>query len=154
MDEMDPVEAARNAAVARRHVVESTGALSEDPFRAGSGAPGGGAYSPRLYFHLSGANLSLSQIGRNESTQVPSTVPLLGGVIDRLKAAVHELALNYVRRLAERQMAMNVSLVRVLNEVVAQTQHDRQGQIQALEARVQALEARVTELEATLARRS
>jgi len=140
--------------LARRHLVESTGALSEDPFRAGSGAPGGGAYTPRLYFNLSSANLSLSQIGRNESTQVPSALPVVGRLIDKLKAAVHELTLNYVRRLAERQMAMNVSLVRVLNEVVAQSQPDAQDRINALEQRIHDLEARVTDLEATLARRS
>lgn len=150
----NPVELARQAALARKSQVESRSILEEDPFQAGLGAPAPGAYSPRLYHELSHANYSLSQIGRNESTQTVSSFPLIGKWIDRLKGAIHELTLNYVRRLAERQMVMNVSFVRVLNEVVARSTPDASAQVATLVSRIDQLESRVAELEHALTRRA
>lgn len=149
----NPVELARQAALARKSQVESRSILDEDPFQAGTGAPATGPYSPRLYHDLSHANYSLSQIGRNESTQTASRLPLIGKWIDRLKGAMHELTLNYIQRLAERQMVMNVSFVRVLNEMVARSTPDGSAQVATLLSRIDQLEARVAELENAITRR-
>lgn len=153
-DPLDPMKLAREATLARKAFVEREALLSEDPFVVGPSSPALGGYTPRLYFELSSVSHSLQEIGRNDSTQVPSTIPIVGKVIDQLKSALHEIALNYVRRLAVRQMALNVSFARVLNEIVASTAPGAETHGVSLAARVEHLEARVAELESALSRRS
>jgi hypothetical protein len=66
-----------------------------------------------------------------------SRLPLVGGVAQRLRAALHELVLFYVNRLAARQIRFNEHTARALVVLVRD-----------LEAEVRELSARIAELEA------
>jgi hypothetical protein len=64
-------------------------------------------------------------------------LPLVGGLVQRLRAALHELVLFYVNRLAARQVRFNEQTARALTAL-----------LRDLEAEVQDLQARIAELEA------
>jgi hypothetical protein len=46
----------------------------------------------------------------------PSRLPLIGGLVTRVKQAVHQLVLFYVRDLAAQQNAFNAHLVRLISK--------------------------------------
>jgi hypothetical protein len=49
----------------------------------------------------------------------PSHIPLIGGLVTRVKQALHQLVLFYVRDLAAQQNAFNAQLVRILSKIGA-----------------------------------
>lgn len=73
----------------------------------------------------------------------PSRVPLIGGLLDRVRLAFHRLVVFYVARLADAQGRFNRETVAAL-EGLAAGDADRiarlEGQVAALEARLKALE--------------
>ena len=72
----------------------------------------------------------------------PVNIPMFGALWQKLRGALHSIAVFYVNRLAEAQMRFNGHTVRVLNEIVrgldADTMPDK---VEQLERRVRALEA-------------
>lgn len=72
-----------------------------------------------------------------EMALTESRLPLIGGLVQRLRAALHELVLFYVNRLAARQVRFNEQTARALTTLVRD-----------LEAEVRDLRARLAELEA------
>jgi hypothetical protein len=64
-------------------------------------------------------------------------LPLFGGLVQRLRSALHGLVLFYVNRLAARQMRFNYQTGRALTLLV----HDLEAEIRDLRSRVQALES-------------
>jgi hypothetical protein len=64
-------------------------------------------------------------------------LPLIGGLVQRLRAALHGLVLFYVNRLAARQIQVNEQVARALAALV----HDMETEIRDLRARVAELEA-------------
>ena len=144
----DPIELARRATLRRRLLSESV-LPSDDRYAPGVDFPADGDYTADLYFRLALANLLLTSIGSNDIALTPSRVPFIHGWIDRIKRMFHDLALNYVRRLALRQSEVNHNLVRVLNEVVAVSALRNDGRLEALEKRLEALEQRATAVDAT-----
>lgn len=78
----------------------------------------------------------------------PVNIPLLGALWQKLRGALHGIAVFYVNRLAEAQMRFNGHAVRVLNEIVrgidADTTPDK---LEQLERKVRELEARLAALE-------
>lgn len=78
----------------------------------------------------------------------PVNVPIVGAFWQRLRGALHSIAVFYVNRLAEAQMRFNGHATRVLDEIVrgmsADTTPDK---VEQLERRVRELEARLTLLE-------
>lgn len=70
----------------------------------------------------------------------PVRLPLIGGLLTRLRATLHTLPVFYVRQLAEQQIEVN----RALSESLAQVNRllaEQQAQIEALSRQVQALHA-------------
>lgn len=63
-------------------------------------------------------------------------LPLVGGLARRLRAALHELVLFYVNRLAARQVRFNEQAARALAALV----HDLEAEVHDLRARLAALE--------------
>ena len=97
----------------RRQILEKKAAESADD--AARRVPVGGARLPAdFYDHLYQAGLSYNQIHAQEHV-VPSTVPLLGPLLDRLRRKFHELSLFYVNKMAGQQIAVNMHLLRALS---------------------------------------
>ena len=71
----------------------------------------------------------------------PSTTPLLGGLIRRVRTALHDLTLFYVRQLAQKQAGINQAYGDRLLQLSRQVE-DQQQQIEELMAQVAALQAR------------
>jgi hypothetical protein len=72
-----------------------------------------------------------------EMALTESRLPLIGGAVQQLRAALHQLVLFYVNRLAARQIRFNEQVARSLAAMVRD-----------LEAEVRDLRARIAELEA------
>ena len=47
----------------------------------------------------------------------PSRIPIIGGLITRIKQALHQLVLFYVRDLAAQQNAFNAQVIRVVKKM-------------------------------------
>jgi hypothetical protein len=56
---------------------------------------------------------------------IPSAVPLVGPVIDKLKLAIHRLVIFYVSRLAEQQHKINNQMLFVLRTLVDDLENER-----------------------------
>lgn len=103
--------------------------------------PALGAYNPHLFHHLRRANEAYVTYP-TEPILTPSALsqlPLLGGLWNRLRPALHLLVLIYVNRYAAHQTTVNRHLVSTLNALTAQVR-DQQQTITALEAEVRALQ--------------
>ncbi len=135
----DPIEVARRATALRRQRSEATLPVDE-PYASGVDYPASGEFTADLYYRLAMANVLLGTIGANEMVLTPSRIPLVHGLIDNFKRMFHDLALNYVRRLAVRQSEVNHLVVRVLNELVAESSPRQDERIADLERRLAALE--------------
>jgi hypothetical protein len=83
-----------------------------------------------------------------DSTQVslfvtPTTTPVIGGLIQRVRTALHQAILFYVNMSAERQIAFNTETSKALNRLTAAADKqlaEKDAQIAALQKRVDALE--------------
>ena len=64
-------------------------------------------------------------------------LPLLGGIVHRVRSGLHELVLFYVNRLASRQIHFNEQTARALVAMV----RDLEEEVRDLRARVSSLEA-------------
>jgi hypothetical protein len=89
-----------------------------------------------LYEAVRFAGLSYDKIGV-EMALTETRLPIFGRLVRRVRAALHELVLFYVDRLAARQTRFNEQTARALTFLVRD-----------LEAEVRSLRARVSELEA------
>jgi hypothetical protein len=69
----------------------------------------------------------------------PSTTPLIGGLIRRVRTALHNLTLFYVRQLAQKQTGINQTYGDRLIQLSRQVE-DQQRQIAELTAQVLALQ--------------
>jgi hypothetical protein len=78
----------------------------------------------------------------------PVRIPLVGALWQKLRGALHSIAVFYVNRLAEAQMRFNGHTVRVLNEIVRGLDADATpDKVVQLEQRVRALEAELMKRE-------
>lgn len=71
----------------------------------------------------------------------PSTTPLIGGLLRRVRTALHDLTLFYVRQLAQKQTGINQTYGDRLLQLSRQVE-DQQQQIEELTAQVLALQTR------------
>jgi hypothetical protein len=72
-----------------------------------------------------------------EMALTETRLPLVGGLVQRLRSALHELALFYVNRQASRQIHFNEQTARALVAVV----RDLETEVLDLRARISSLEA-------------
>lgn len=73
----------------------------------------------------------------------PSTTPLIGGLMRRVRTALHDLTLFYVRQLAQKQTGINQTYGDRLIQLSRQVE-DQQQQIEELMAQVTALQTRLS----------
>jgi len=95
-----------------------------------------------LAFQLSQANLNYDQVWA-EVNVIKSPIPVVGSVVGRAKAMLHELAVYYVNMHAAKQINVNSAIVRVLNALV----QSQSAELAALHSELEQLRARVAELE-------
>ncbi len=74
---------------------------------------GGKRLPPEFYEHLYEATLIQSQLGVKLHV-TKSTVPLLGGIIDRFRSMFHRLVIFYLNQVAEQQAEVNGHLLQAL----------------------------------------
>ena len=92
-------------------------------------------FSRDLYEAVRYVGLGWDKVGV-EMALTESRVPLIGGLVQRLRAAFHELVLFYVSRLAARQVRFNEQTARALTLLV----RDLEAETTDLRARLAASE--------------
>lgn len=81
---------------------------------------------PEFYEHLYEASLVQSQLGvRIHVTK--SAVPLIGGLIDRVRTAFHQLVIFYINQVAEQQAEVNNHLLQALVAVSDYLENEEQA---------------------------
>jgi hypothetical protein len=98
--------------------------------------PPGAVLSRDLYEAVRHAGLGYDKIPV-EMALTETRLPLAGGLAHRLRAALHELVLFYVNRLAARQVQFNEQAARALALLV----RDLEAEVRDLRARLAQLEA-------------
>jgi hypothetical protein len=99
--------------------------------------------SPETYDELDQANQTYDKLYVVPYV-TPVKVPLFGTFWQKLRGALHSIAVFYVNRLAEAQMRFNGSAVGVLNEIVWGLDADQTpNRVAELERRVEALEKQI-----------
>lgn len=97
--------------------------------------PADAVFSRDLYEAVGQVGFGADKVG-TELDLTETRMALVGGMVHRLRAAVHELVLYYLNRFEARQVRFNEQTARALAVMV-----------QDLEAEVRDLRARLTELE-------
>ena len=69
---------------------------------------------PDFYEHLYQLQMSADRLTLQPEI-APSTVPLIGPLLDRLRRPLHQLVIFYVNRLAVQQMTLNRHLLRTVD---------------------------------------
>ena len=69
---------------------------------------------PEFYEYLYRAILAQNQLGIKMQV-TKSTVPVVGGIIDRFRAMFHQLVIFYIQRLTEQQAEVNRNLLQALS---------------------------------------
>jgi hypothetical protein len=115
------------------------GTRARSPLRTASSR----IFAPETYDDLDQANQTCDRL-YVAPYLTPVNIPLLGALWQKLRGALHSVAIFYVNRLAEAQIRFNGHTVRVLNEIVRGIDLDETPD------RVERLERRVAELERQL----
>ncbi len=130
----------------RRSEAEARG-LDFDGLANGLPAAGAGTLlDAGLYHDLRRAGVAYDKVGV-DLTLTPSHLPLIGALVQRVRAALHTLVVYYVNRLAGQQARVNEMLVRVLMGLTKALEASR-AENARLHQEVEALEARLARLEA------
>ncbi len=108
-------------------------------------------FDGQVYYDLRRMSLSYNKIGVGLSLTA-NRLPIIGGMMQRVRAALHHLVLYYVNMMAGQQVAFNEYALRALSALVKDLDSEPRGEAQALREQVAALEARVQQLEAALAK--
>lgn len=88
---------------------------------------GGNRFSPEFYDHLYQAGLAINEM--HIRLQVSRTaLPLIGPLIDRLRAAVHQVVLFYVHQAVERQAEVNRQLLQAISELSQELEREQMQQ--------------------------
>ena len=105
-------------------------------------------FSAATYDHLFQAMVNHDQ-ARVEAFVSPTTIPIVGPLVQRLRRSMHSLVLFYLEQLSDKQILFNKQLVTTLDGMVSELEAEKK---QAdLQAEIAALQERVTDLEAQIA---
>jgi len=131
----------------RREFAESEG-VDFDRIVAGSYASKvGSRFDIDLYHGLHRMNAGYDNMGV-DLYLTDSTVPLVGGLIQRLRSALHRLVIYYVNMHAGKQIRFNEHVSRALESVVREVEDSpQQSDVDALKEELAALRVRLDALE-------
>jgi hypothetical protein len=132
----------RASLMKRRAEAEARGVNFDDMAMGRYIVPGNDRFPMELHEALQQVSLL------RDSTQVslfvtPSGIPIIGGLVQRIRTALHQAVIFYVNMSAERQIAYNVEVSRALNRLTAAMNKqltEKDAQIADLQKRVEALE--------------
>jgi len=124
----------------RRAQAEAQGMNFDDLARGRYAAPLGERFPHQVYETLYLASMLRDQT-QVEMLLTSSSVPVIGGLIQKVRAALHQVAMFYVNMAASKQISFNIDIVKALSELIqALDAEQHQKKIAALEARVAELE--------------
>jgi len=104
-----------------------------------------------LYYDLRRMSVSYDKIGVGLSL-TETRLPLIGPVLHRVRAALHQLVIYYVNMLAAQQARYNEYMVRALSTLVKDLElGPTPAEVEALRNEVAELRARILQLEAKAA---
>jgi hypothetical protein len=102
-----------------------------------------GRFSRELYGGLRQMRLSYNKVNVGP-VLTTMRVPLVGGLLQAVRAQLHQLVLFYVNMLASRQSLFNQQVVETTTKLVQELDHQNdRDEIAALRARVEQLEKRL-----------
>ena len=135
----------------RRAQAEAQG-LDYDAFVEGLYAAKTAArFDRELYYDVRRLRLSYNKIAVGLSLTT-NRLPVIGPLVQRVRAALHHLVLYYVNMMAGQQMAFNECVVRALSRLVKNLEDEpAPSDIKTLREQVNELQMRVQQLEEDLA---
>jgi hypothetical protein len=132
----------------RRAAAQAQG-LNYEALAAGRLTQDSGRFSPEVYANLRRANATADRIAVSQQVS-EQRIPVIGGVLQRVRQALHQLVVYYVNMLAGNQIRFNESMATAVTSLVADLEHETE--LASLQAEVQALQARLAALETKEAR--
>ena len=123
----------------RREAAQAQG-IDFDTFVKGLYSGNQGHFDPAVYFNLRRAASLYDRIAVRQYVS-PRSVPLVGGLIQRVRGALHDLVIYYVNMLASKQSMFNESVVYALTGLVENLEKDVARQQQEMVALRQELDA-------------
>ena len=136
----------------RRAQAEAQG-LDYEALAAGLPAESVGRFEADLYFDLRRLSVSYDEVGVKLSL-TETRLPLIGGVVQRVRAALHQVILYYVNMLARQQARINKYNLRVLTALTRDLEADAtSADIEALRQEIAWLRERIERLESELGSR-
>lgn len=128
----------------RRAAAQAQG-LNFEALASGVLTQDAGRFAPEVYVNLRRATATADRIAVSQQVS-EQHMPLVGGVVQRVRQALHQLVVYYVNMLAGKQMLFNESIVAAASGMAAGLEHD--AELDSLHAEIQELQARLAALEA------
>ena len=136
----------------RRAQAEAQG-LDYEALAEGRPAESVGRFEADLYYDLRRLSVSYDEVGVKLSL-TETRLPLIGGVVQRVRAALHQVILYYVNMLARQQARINKYNLRVLTALTRDLEADAtSADIEALRQEIAWLRERIEQLESGLGSR-
>ena len=144
-EQIDAAEIMRTirANIQKRRAAASAQGIDFDAFVQGLYSGDKGRFDPVVYFNLRRASTLYDRIAVKQYVS-PRSVPLVGGLIQRVRGSLHDLVIYYVNMLASKQSMFNESMIYALNGLVESLDKDlarQQAEIDALRGELEALRA-------------
>ena len=133
----------------RRRAAAQAQELNYEALAAGRLTQDSGRFAPEVYANLRRAHAAADRIAVSQQVS-EQRIPVIGGVLRRVRQALHQLVVYYVNMLAGNQMRFNESMAAAVTSLVADLEHETE--LALLQAEVQVLQARLTALETKEAR--
>lgn len=145
------MQAIRDQIVRRRSDAEAAGIDFEKLAKGEYALSTGGRFPAQLHEQVFQAEML------RDKTQVslfvtPLPIPMIGGIVARVRAALHQVTLFYVNMSAQRQIAFNSEISKTVSQLVQALENERQNdtatikdltlEIQHLKQRIEAMERR------------
>jgi hypothetical protein len=96
-------------------LAQRAGQAGRDPIVSAQGK----RFSPEFYEHLYQAGLAYDQI-KPPMLVTKVHIPIVGGLIEKLRTKLHELVLFYVNQVAVQQIQVNTHLLKALDVLSAE----------------------------------
>ena len=128
----------------RREAAKAQG-VDFDAFVQGLYSGDTGHFDPAVYYNLRRSATLYDRIAVKQYVS-PRSVPLIGGLIQRVRGGLHDLVIYYVNMLASKQALFNESIVYVLNGLIESLEKDVTRQAEenaALRQEIDALRAQI-----------
>jgi hypothetical protein len=147
-DQIDAAEIMRTirANIQKRREAARAQGIDYDAFLQGLYTGDKGHFDAAVYYNLRRAAALFDRITVKQYVS-PRSIPLVGGLAQRVRRSLHDLVIYYVNMLGSKQILFNESVVYALNSLVEGLERDNARQaeeIATLRQELEALRAQVT----------